>query len=256
MKELVNIVKLGGRVVEDENALNRLLDRFQGIQGHRILVHGGGKTATSLASDLGIGSRMIDGRRITDADTLKVVTMVYAGLVNKNIVAKLQARGINAAGLCGADFNIIRSQKRAAVPIDYGFVGDIREVNAGVLASILNSGIVPVICPITHDGNGGLLNTNADTVASAVAESLCREFDVRLTFCFESKGVLLDAGDPDSVIARMNREDYAGYLESGVISGGMIPKLDNAFKALEAGVECVTVTDAEGLGEPGGTLIV
>ncbi len=256
MREPLNIVKAGGQVVEDELALGRLLDSFRELPGHKILVHGGGRTATRLASGLGIRSRMLNGRRITDADTLKVVTMVYAGLVNKNIVAKLQARGIDAAGLCGADFNIILSQKRPSEPVDYGFVGDISEVNAGALSRVLESGAVPVICPITHDGKGGLLNTNADTVATAVAGALCQAFDVSLTFCFEKKGVLLDAGNPDSVISALSREDYAGLLESGAVSEGMIPKLDNAFKALEAGVGCVRITDAEGLGRPGGTLIV
>ena len=251
MKKSLNIVKVGGQVVEDDASLNTLLGSFCSIQGNKILVTGGGRTATKIASDMGIESR-----RITDEPMLKIVTMVYAGLVNKNVVAELQAKGVNAVGLCGADLNIIRSAKRPEGVISYGFVGDVKEVNTKALKMLIDSGAVPVLCPITHDGLGQLLNTNADTIASSLAQALAVEYDVTLTFCFEKNGVLLDPDDPSSVIREMRKADYERYLAEDVISGGMIPKLDNAFAAIDAGVNKVVITNANNLGTDSGTEII
>lgn len=256
MKKTLNVVKVGGAVVEDDSSLNSLLDAFCSIEGSKILVTGGGRVATALASELGIESRMLNGRRITDESTLRVVTMVYAGLVNKNVVAELQARGVNAIGLCGADMNIIHSAKRPAQPIDYGYVGDVKTVNTKALRTLIDAGAVPVLCPITHDGLGQLLNTNADTIASQVASSLAADYDVTLTFCFEKNGVLLDPDDPSSVIAELRRDDYERYLDEDRIAGGMIPKLDNAFAAVNAGVNKVLITNASSLGTDSGTEII
>ena len=256
MKTALNIVKVGGHVVEDNASLNALLDAFCGIKGNKVLVTGGGGIATGIASELGIESHMLNGRRITDEPMLRVVTMVYAGLVNKTVVAELQARGVNAIGLCGADMNVIRSAKRPATPIDYGFVGDVKEVDTKALRTLIDSGAVPVLCPITHDGLGQLLNTNADTIAQSLASALAVEYDVTLTFCFEKNGVLLDPDDPSSVISELRREDYWKYRESEVIAGGMIPKLDNAFAAIDAGVNKVVITNAAALGTDGGTEII
>lgn len=255
MKEPLNIVKVGGQVVEDEFGLKKLLESFGALKGRRILVVGGGRRATAIAEKLGIETRMVEGRRVTDADTLDVVTMVYAGLVNKKIVAGLQAGGVNALGLSGADINLIRSEKRKAGDIDYGYVGDPVTVNTGALKTLLENGTVPVFCAITHDGKGQLLNTNADTVASTLASALAGEYDVTLTFCFEKNGVLADPDDETSVIRRMDRKQYGQYLAQGTISGGMIPKLDNAFKALEAGVKEVVITKASAIGLDAGTTI-
>ncbi|MCQ2177125.1 MAG: acetylglutamate kinase [Bacteroidales bacterium] len=256
MKKTLNIVKVGGQVVEDDSSLNLLLDAFCRIQGNKILVTGGGRVATGIASELGIESRMLNGRRITDEPMLRVVTMVYAGLVNKNVVAELQARGVNAIGLCGADMDVIHSVRRPAAPIDYGYVGDVKEVNTKALKTLIDSGAVPVLCPITHDGMGQLLNTNADTIAQSVASSLATDYDVTLTFCFEKNGVLLDPDDPSSVISELRYEDYVRYRESDVIAGGMIPKLDNAFAAIDAGVNKVVITNAAALGTDSGTEII
>lgn len=256
MKKTLNVVKVGGQVVEDDSSLNELLDAFCGMEGNRILVTGGGRVATSMASELGIESRMLNGRRITDEAMLRVVTMVYAGLVNKTVVAELQARGVNAVGLCGADMDVIRSVRRAAAPVDYGFVGDVRAVNVDALRTLVDSGAVPVLCPITHDGLGQLLNTNADTIAQSVASALATGYDVTLTFCFEKNGVLLDPEDPSSVIRELRYEDYCRYRESEVIAGGMIPKLDNAFAAIDAGVNKVVITSAGALGTDAGTEII
>lgn len=256
MKRTVNVVKVGGHVVEDDASLNTLLSAFCSIEGSKILVTGGGKIATKIAADLGIESFMVNGRRITDEPMLKVVTMVYAGLVSKNVVAELQAKGVNAIGLCGADMNIIRSEKRPEGTISYGFVGDIKEVNTTALKTLIEAGAVPVVCPITHDGLGQLLNTNADTIASSIASALALEYDVTLTYCFEKNGVLLDQDDPTTVIKEMRKEDYLKYLDQDVINGGMIPKLDNAFAAIDAGVNKVVITNANNLGTDSGTEIL
>lgn len=256
MKKTLNIVKVGGQVVEDDSRLNTLLGGFCAIPGFKMLVTGGGRTATRIASELGIESHMLNGRRITDEPMLRVVTMVYAGLVNKNVVAELQAKGINAIGLSGADLDIIRSVKRPAVPIDYGFVGDIKKVNVRELKMLIDAGAVPVFCALTHDGMGQMLNTNADTIASALAAALAVEYDVTLTFCFEKPGVLADPDDETSVIREIRREDFERMCEDGTVSDGMIPKLDNAFSAIDAGVNKVVITNAESLGKDCGTEII
>ena len=252
----LTIVKVGGKVVEDERSLQQLLRDFSAIAGYKILVHGGGRLATRIAEKLGIESRMVDGRRITDGETLKVVTMVYAGLVNKNIVAGLQALGQNALGLTGADLNIIRSQKRPVGKIDYGFAGDVKAVNGAMLSKLLKDGAIPVLAPLTHDGNGGLLNTNADTIAGETAKELVRHFDVRLVYCFEKNGVLMDENDDQSVIRQLNRELFEQYVEQGIISGGMIPKLENAFQAIQAGVKEVIITRADEINTGKGTTLI
>ena len=200
MREKLTVIKVGGKIVEEAAPLHKLLDDFAAIEGYKVLVHGGGRSATKLAAQLGIESQMVNGRRITDAETLKVVTMVYGGLVNKNIVAGLQARGVNALGLTGADMDVIRSVKRPVKDVDYGFVGDVKQVNAEFLGDLIHKGVVPVMAPLTHDGAGNLLNTNADTIAGETAKALAALFDVTLVFCFEKKGVLRDENDDDSVI--------------------------------------------------------
>lgn len=253
--EKLTLIKVGGKIVEEEATLRRLLHDFAGITGYKALVHGGGRSATKIASQLGIESKMVDGRRVTDADTLKVVTMVYGGLVNKNIVAGLQALGVNALGLTGADMNLMRSDKRPVKEIDYGFVGDVKEVNAGVLVSLIGQGIVPVLAPLTHDKQGNLLNTNADTIAGEAAKALATAFDVTLVYCFEKKGVLSDENDDESVIPRIDRAAFERYVAEGVIGGGMIPKLENAFEAIEAGVKEVVITQASAIGAGSGTLV-
>lgn len=253
MKKPLNIVKVGGAVVENDESLNTLLAAFCSIEGNKILVTGGGKIATKIAADLGVQSCMIEGRRITDEPMLKIVTMVYAGYVNKNVVAELQAKGVNAIGLCGADMNIINCTKRPVGKIDYGFVGDVKNVNAKALGTLIDAGAVPVLCPITHDGLGQLLNTNADTIASAIAAALAVDYDVTLTYCFEKNGVLRDPDDPTSVIKEMCKADFERYREDETVSGGMIPKLENAFNAIDAGVNKVVITNAQNLGTDSGT---
>lgn len=240
--EKLTIIKVGGKIVEEEATLKQLLADFSKIEGKKVLVHGGGRSATKMAEKLGIESHMINGRRITDAETLKVVTMVYGGLVNKNIVAGLQALNINALGLTGADMNIIRSAKRPVKDIDYGFVGDVEEVNADMLATLINQGVVPVMAPLTHDKSGNILNTNADTIAGETAKALAKHFNVTLIFCFEKKGVLADENDDNSVIPSINKELYSKLIEDKVVQGGMIPKLDNSFAAIDAGVKEVVIT--------------
>lgn len=252
----LTIIKVGGKIVEEEETLHALLDRFASLPGHKMLVHGGGRSATRLATRLGIESRMVEGRRITDAETLSVVTMVYGGLVNKNIVAGLQARGVNALGLTGADMNAIRSEKRPVKEVDYGFVGDVKQVNAEMLADLIAKGIVPVMAPLTHDGKGHLLNTNADTIAGETAKALARHFEVTLIFCFEKRGVLRDEHDDDSVIPTIDRALFAQLTAEGIIQGGMIPKVENSLQAVEAGVSQVIITQADALGLPGeGTVV-
>ena len=255
MREKLTVIKVGGKIVEEDATLNRLLDDFAAIGGHKVLVHGGGRSATKLATQLGVESKMVNGRRITDAETLKVVTMVYGGLVNKNIVAGLQARGVNALGLTGADMNVIRSVKRPVQEVDYGFVGDVEKVDASLLSDIIHKGVVPVMAPLTHDGKGHMLNTNADTIAGETAKALSEFFDVTLVFCFEKKGVLRDENDDDSVIPQITPDEFRCYVEDGVIQGGMIPKLENSFAAIHAGVTEVVITLATAINGNGGTRI-
>ena len=295
-----SVIKVGGAVVEDPASLAALLDQFVKIEGPKVLVHGGGRSATKLAAQLGIESQMVGGRRITDAETLRIVTMVYAGLVNKNIVAQLQARGVNALGLCGADLNLIRAHRRPVTPegIDFGFVGDVDSADGQRLRQLLSEGITPVIAPITHDGAGKLLNTNADTIAQTIATALARcemedgewtmdngqwimdsgplgskrrltlqecemgndkadcqspSSTVSLTYCFELPGVLRDASDPATLIPHLTKADFRQLVADNVIIGGMIPKLENAFAALSAGVDAVRITNIHDL--TGGTVI-
>ena len=253
----LTLVKVGGAIVENADSLRSLLDKFARIEGYKVLVHGGGRSATRIAEQLGLPQQMIAGRRVTDAETLRVVTMVYAGLVNKDIVAELQARGINALGLTGADMNVIQSHRRAPKNVrmadgsmqlvDYGFVGDIDRVNADLLADLIAKGVVPVVCPIGHDTKGSLLNTNADTIAAEVAKALAAVFDVTLVFCFEKRGVLRDADDDNSVISTITQAEFPALVEQGIVSGGMLPKLENAFDAIRAGVHEVIITRADAI---------
>jgi acetylglutamate kinase len=255
IKEKLTVIKVGGKIVEEEATLNQLLADFSSIEGYKVLVHGGGRSATKLAAQLGIESKMVNGRRITDAETLKVVTMVYGGLVNKNIVAGLQSKGVNAMGLTGADMNVMRSVKRPVKDVDYGFVGDVEEVNAELLGNLIRQGVVPVMAPLTHDGKGSMLNTNADTIAGETAKALAKLFDVTLVYCFEKKGVLSDENDDDSVIPVITPELFKEYVDKGIIQGGMIPKLENSFSAIEAGVSQVVITLASAIHQQGGTVI-
>ena len=255
MKEKLTIVKVGGKIVEEEESLTRLLNDFSHINGAKILVHGGGRSATKIASALGIESQMVNGRRITDKDMLQVVTMVYGGLVNKNIVANLQARHVNALGLTGADMNAIHSHKRPVKDVDYGFVGDVDLVNGDLLADLIHKGIVPVMAPLTHDGEGHILNTNADTIAGETAKALAAHFDVTLIYSFEKKGVLKDAHDDESFIPHINEDEFRQYVADGIIQGGMIPKLENAFDAIHAGVSKVIITEATAIDGKQGTII-
>ena len=256
MKEKLTIVKVGGAVVEDELQLSQLLKDFGAIEGRKVLVHGGGRKATKMADRLGIETKMVNGRRITDAAMLEVVTMVYGGLVNKYLVAQLQANGINALGLTGADANVILSHKRPLKDgIDYGFVGDVDYVAHQTLAHLIEAGIIPVMAPLTHDAEGHILNTNADTIASETAKALANNYDVTLIFSFEKKGVLSNPDDDDSVIPVITKEDFERYKADGTISGGMLPKIENALKAVEAGVSRVIITLATAIDGKHGTVI-
>ena len=255
MREKLTVIKVGGKIVEEEATLNRLLDDFATIEGHKVLVHGGGRSATKIAAQLGIESKMVNGRRITDSETLKVVTMVYGGLVNKNVVAGLQARGVNALGLTGADMNVMRSVKRPVKEVDYGFVGDVEKVDASLLSDLIYKGVVPVMAPLTHDGKGHMLNTNADTIAGETAKALATLFDVTLVFCFEKKGVLRDENDDDSVIPLITPAEFKQYVADSIIQGGMIPKLENSFAAIDAGVSEVIITLASAISGEEGTRI-
>lgn len=256
MKEKLTIVKVGGAVVEDELQLSQLLKDFGAINGRKVLVHGGGRKATKMAERLGIETKMVNGRRITDAAMLEVVTMVYGGLVNKYLVAQLQANGINALGLTGADANVILSHKRPLKDgIDYGFVGDVDYVAHQTLAHLIEAGITPVMAPLTHDAEGHILNTNADTIASETAKALANNYDVTLIFSFEKKGVLSNPDDDDSVIPIITKEDFERYKADGTISGGMLPKIENALKAVEAGVSRVIITLATAIDGKHGTVI-
>lgn len=250
VKEQLSVIKIGGNIIDDSEKLTNFLKQFSEIDGKKILVHGGGKLATQLAKDLGIEQEMIDGRRITDAATLKIVTMVYAGYINKNIVAQLQANKNNAIGFTGADANFIKAHKRlasASKGVDYGFVGDVDEVNIEAVEALLNQNITIVVAPITHDGNGQLLNTNADTIAQSIATALSQVYEVSLLYCFEKNGVLLDAADDNSVIPMINAAYFYKLKNEQLIFAGMIPKLENAFTALEKGVEKVIIGKAESI---------
>ena len=251
----LTIIKVGGKIVEEEATLRKLLQDFSALEGYKILVHGGGRSATKIASQLGIESQMVEGRRITDAETLKVVTMVYGGLVNKNIVAGLQSLNVNALGLTGADMNLIRSEKRPVTTVDYGYVGDVKEVNATLLVSLIKQGIVPVLAPLTHDKEGNMLNTNADTIAGETAKALATSFDVTLVYCFEKKGVLRDENDDNTLIPLINRNTFTQLVTEGIIQGGMMPKLENSFQAIEAGVKEVIITKADAIAPGQGTCV-
>ena len=256
MKEKLTIVKVGGAVVEDEAQLSQLLKDFSAIEGRKVLVHGGGRKATKVAEALGIESKMVGGRRITDAQMLSVVTMVYGGLVNKNLVARLQANGVNALGLTGADMDVIHSHKRPIKDgIDFGFVGDVDKANGQMLSKLIEEGITPVMAPLTHDGQGNILNTNADTIASETAKALAPYYDVTLIFSFEKKGVLRNPDDDDSVIPVITHADFIKYKVDGTISGGMLPKIENALGAIDSGVSRVIITLATALDEQSGTII-
>ena len=254
--EKVTIVKVGGAIVEDCEKLAQLLKDFAAIPGKKVLVHGGGRRATKVAAALGIESKMVNGRRITDADMLEVVTMVYGGLVNKNLVAKLQANGVNALGLTGADMDVIHSHKRPLKDgIDFGFVGDVERANGKMLQPLINEGITPVMAPLTHDGKGNILNTNADTIASETAKALAPYYDVTLIYSFEKKGVLSNPEDDDSVIPVITHADFERYKADGTVAGGMIPKLENALAAIDAGVKEVIITLATAIDGKHGTVI-
>jgi acetylglutamate kinase len=242
--EKISIIKIGGNIIDNEANLASFLIAYAAVEGKKILIHGGGKLATKMATDLNIPQQMVDGRRITDAATLKIVTMVYAGYINKNIVAALQSKNVNALGLCGADANIIRAHKRINATTDYGFVGDIDAVDTEKITAFLQAGLSLVVAPITHDGAGQLLNTNADTMAQAIATALSSKYEVSLVYSFERKGVLSSIADANSVIPIINPQNYAALKESGQVNEGMIPKLDNAFEALHKGVSRVIIGDA------------
>ena len=264
MKEKLTIVKVGGAVVEDGQQLRQLLDDFARIDGAKVLVHGGGRRATKVAAALGIESKMVGGRRITDAEMLEVVTMVYGGLVNKNVVAQLQARHIDAIGLTGADLDVIRSHRRplkhmvvddVEQDVDFGFVGDVDYARGSKLHHLIGSGAVPVMAPLTHDGKGNLLNTNADTIVAETAKAMAEIYDVTLVYAFEKAGVLRDADDDSSVIPLIDKKLFEQYKNDGTISGGMLPKIENALQAVEAGVARVVITSAQAIASDGGTTI-
>ena len=256
MKEKLTVVKVGGAVVEDEAQLTQLLKDFSNISGRKVLVHGGGRRATQVAAQLGIESKMVGGRRITDADMLSVVTMVYGGLVNKNLVARLQANGVNALGLTGADVDVIRSHKRPLKDgVDFGFVGDVDRADGQMLSRLIEAGITPIMAPLTHDGQGNILNTNADTIASETAKALAPYYDVTLIFSFEKMGVLANPDDDESVIPVITRDDFERYRADGTISGGMLPKIENALSAIDKGVSQVIITLATAIDGSHGTII-
>jgi len=252
----LTIIKVGGKVVEDSQALDSLLDQFKKISGYKLLIHGGGTIATEIAGKLGIETKMVEGRRITDSAMLDVVTMVYGGLVNKKVVAGLQARNCNALGLTGADLGLITAKKRIVKDIDYGYVGDVEDVNSRELRLLINENVIPVIAPLTHDGYGQLLNTNADTIAAEIAAELSSFYNVFLFFCFEKKGVLVDQNDETSVIFELDSALFDQYKEEGIISAGMIPKLENGFQAKRKGVKEVLITNAQNIATGRGTRLI
>ena len=244
-KNTLKIIKIGGNVIDDAQALSSFLYIFSLIEGPKILVHGGGKSATALAEQTGLEVKLIDGRRITDAATLELITMVYAGKINKTIIAQLQALDCNAVGFTGADGNTITSEKRPVSTIDYGFVGDVKLVETSTLELLLNNNISPVFCAITHDKNGQLLNTNADTIASELAIAFAAQFEVELYYCFEKKGVLKDVNDDNSVIQTITKSSYKKLLDAQLIFSGMLPKLNNCFHALDHEVSKVCIGTPE-----------
>jgi acetylglutamate kinase len=254
----LSVVKIGGNVVDKPEALTSFLHDFHQLKGRKLLVHGGGVLASKMAERLGITTKMVNGRRVTDAETLQMVTMVYAGWINKSIVAQLQQIGCNAIGLSGVDGNAIPSARRNPEPIDFGFVGDpiTRKMDGELITTLLEKEIVPVFCAITHDGNGSLLNTNADTVASSLAISLSKQYRTTLYYCFEKEGVLCDVNDSESLIPLINRETFAQLREQGVIADGMIPKLDNSFSAIQEGVSEVMILHARNLLQKRGTMLI
>lgn len=255
-KEKITIVKVGGAIVEDPGQLDQLLDNFKAIEGRKILVHGGGRRATKVASALGIETKMVNGRRITDGDMLEVVTMVYGGLINKTIVAQLQAKGVNAIGMTGADANVILAHKRPMKDgVDFGFVGDVDAADGKTLAYVVENVGIPVIAPLTHDGQGHLLNTNADTIASTVAVALADIYDSILIYTFEKNGVLRNPDDEESVIAEITHASFEQYVADGTISGGMMPKVENALAAIDKGVSRVIITKATVIDGKHGTTI-
>ncbi|MFD0794007.1 acetylglutamate kinase [Mucilaginibacter litoreus] len=251
----LHVIKIGGNVIDNSENLHRFLKDFTALKGFKILIHGGGKVATQISESMGVSANMVDGRRITDIDTLRIVTMVYAGLINKNIVAQLQRYGTNAIGLTGADGDFIRATKRPIKTIDYGFVGDLsdKSINPGNISKLLEAGFTPVFCALTHDGEGQLLNTNADTIASALAVALSTLYETTLIYCFEKKGVLQDINDDDSLIKEINPERYEKLKTGQIIHSGMIPKLDNAFAAISCGVKSVIIGHSDDLGQLKGT---
>lgn len=252
----LTIIKVGGKVVEETDSLNAILDQFKKISGYKILVHGGGRSATEIAAKLGIETQMVDGRRITNHEMLEVVTMVYGGLVNKKIVAGLQARGMNAVGLTGADLDLIKAHKRPVQEIDYGFVGDVDDVNPRELRLLIEENVIPVIAPLTHDGHGQLLNTNADTIASEIAVELSNFYNVYLFYCFEKKGVLLNPDNESSIIYDLSLPLFNEYKNEGIISAGMIPKLENGFNAKRKGVKEILITNPENVSTGRGTRLI
>lgn len=243
------VIKIGGNVIDDEKNLSSFLDILAGIKGKKILVHGGGKIASKIGEQLGITPNYVNGRRITDAATIDVVTMVYGGLLNKKIVAALQSRGVNAIGLTGADANIIPATKRPVKEIDFGFVGDVREnqIGTSVLDALLDNNLTPVFAPLTHDGAGQVLNTNADTIASALAVALSKKYFTRLLYCFEKKGILQDVNDDNSLVTLITKDIYKYLLDQHKLFDGILPKIDNAFAAIDSGVQEVVIGDAKDL---------
>ncbi|MDG1384304.1 MAG: acetylglutamate kinase [Flavobacteriaceae bacterium] len=241
----LKIIKIGGNVIDDPKALAAFLRVFSSLDGPKVLVHGGGKSATALAQKTGLEVKMVEGRRITDAATLELITMVYAGKINKTIIAQLQALDCNAVGFTGADGNTITSEKRPVSTIDYGFVGDVKLVETSTLELLLNNNISPVFCAITHDKNGQLLNTNADTIASELAIAFAAQFEVELYYCFEKKGVLKDVNDDNSVIQTITKSSYKKLLDAQLIFSGMLPKLNNCFHALDHEVSKVCIGTPE-----------
>lgn len=252
----LTIIKVGGKVVEEEESLNALLEQFNRVSGNKILVHGGGSAATNFANRLGLQTQLVEGRRITDEAMLEVVTMVYGGLINKRIVAKLQARGCNAIGLTGADLDLIRAVKRPVKEIDYGYVGDIEDVNSRDLRILIEENAVPVIAPLTHDGQGNILNTNADTIASEVAIELSNYYSVYLFYCFDKKGVLSDPNDENSIIYDLDPALFQKYQQEGIISEGMIPKLETGFRAKRNGTREVLITNPNNISSGRGTRLI